>query len=213
MMFRIQSPYDFSAGFFNVSSKYSNTNARVKGEEVAALGIASHFVLSRDIERLQHNLSGLRLDDSLGLVAMAPDDVSNNVTDEFLDTTEYVFGVSSENDTVEGIFDRLENLKTEWAQQTLEKLQTMSPLSLKVTLKQLRQGATKSMKECLQMEYRIACHMMANADFVEGVRSVLIDKDNAPKWRHKDITQVPNELVQSFFEPIPDQQDLTLFEK
>ncbi len=52
----------------------------------------------------------------------------------------------------------------------------MSPISLKVTHREMREGAKKSVEECFIMEYRIASRMMENLDFFEGVRAVIIDK-------------------------------------
>lgn len=192
---------------------------RVKGDQLAALGIATHFVPTKAMDSLESSISGLRMDDSMvstrnesvnmALDMLEPFDPSENLDDEFLLNTEEVFGLN-ENDTVEGIFDRLENHNTEWARSTLANLKKMCPLSLKVTLQQMRSGATMNMKECLQMEYRIACRMMSNPDFVEGVRSVIIDKDMAPKWQHQDITQVSDEMVNDFFEPL--EEELVLYE-
>lgn len=87
----------------------------------------------------------------------------------------------------------------------------MSPLSLKVTLTQMRKGAMQSYPECFQMEYRIASRMLENPDFYEGVRAVIIDKDQSPKWRHKDVTQVSMEEVDRFFAPLPKDQELVLY--
>ncbi|KAI9908488.1 hypothetical protein PsorP6_003515 [Peronosclerospora sorghi] len=69
----------------------------------------------------------------------------------------------------------------------------MSPLSLKVTLEQMCQGAVMTYAECFQMEYRMATRMMENPDFFEGVRAVVVDKDRNPKWTKRDITKVTAE--------------------
>lgn len=58
----------------------------------------------------------------------------------------------------------------------------MSPTSLAVSLRQLRLGAAMDLGECLQMEYRISQAMMQKPDFYEGIRAVLVDRDNKPSW-------------------------------
>jgi hypothetical protein len=75
----------------------------------------------------------------------------------------------------------------------------------------MRQGAVKNCAECFQMEYRLATRLTARPDFVEGVRSVLVDKDRNPKWQITDLSKVTRELVHSFFEPLPEDQELVLY--
>ena len=61
---------------------------------------------------------------------------------------------------------------------------------MKLTIEQLRRGKTLSLAECLKMELRICRTIMLNNDFYEGVRAVLIDKDNQPLWRPSKIEDV-----------------------
>lgn len=60
------------------------------------------------------------------------------------------------------------------------------------------------------MEYRLAVHHVEKSDFHEGVRALLIDKDNSPKWDPKTIEEVSDEHVQSFFRPLADNKELIL---
>lgn len=198
------------------------TGHRIKGQDLLDWGLASHFVQTRDLELLESSLGGLRMEDpeldaedredlvDMALDAFEPVVRTDNVSTEFLNTLESIFGHHETKDSLEGIFDRLEDHNSEWANTILTKLRTSCPLSLKVTLQQMRLGNARDMKNCLQMEYRIACRMMSNPDFVEGVRAAIVDKDQQPKWQHQDITQVPQEMVDAFFEPLADE--LVLYE-
>ncbi|KAI9908282.1 hypothetical protein PsorP6_016458 [Peronosclerospora sorghi] len=112
---------------------------------------------------------------------------------------------------MEGILEPLEKLKTKWSQDTLATLKKMSPLSLKVTLEQMCQGAVKTYAECSQMEYRMDTRIMENPDFFEGVRVVVVDNDRNPKWAKRDITKVTAEEVGKFFEPLDEDQELILY--
>ena len=49
--------------------------------------------------------------------------------------------------------------------------------------------------------------MQKDSDFHEGVRALLVDRDNAPKWKHGSYKDVPPELVQSYFAPLADQPE------
>ncbi len=115
--------------------------------------------------------------------------------------------------SVAEIFEALEREKGEWqgwAQETLGTLVKRSPLSLKVTFEQLRRGKSyQTLKEALIVEYRLATRMVRMADFNEGVRAVIIDKDQSPKWQPSSLAEVDDAFVQSLFEPLP-QGDLKL---
>ena len=110
------------------------------------------------------------------------------------------FGESS----VERILSELERHDTEFAQITAANLRQKSPTSLKVTLKQLRAGARLGFEDCMRLEYRLACRFMQAQDFFEGVRAVVIDKDNKPAWRPDSLEAVSEEAVAAYFAPLPD---------
>jgi enoyl-CoA hydratase len=63
--------------------------------------------------------------------------------------------------------------------------------------------------EVMRMEYRLACHIIRRPDFVEGVRAVIVDKDNAPKWNPATPEGVTEELVESLFAPLPPGEEWT----
>jgi enoyl-CoA hydratase len=114
---------------------------------------------------------------------------------------------------VGGILSRLEaeasqGEERDWARATLDKLKKASPLSLAVTLKQLREGRALGLKAALEREHRMAVNLMGSHDFAEGVRALLIDKDQAPRWRH-DKDGVPESEVEKVFAPLVDGE-LTL---
>ncbi|XP_075612294.1 3-hydroxyisobutyryl-CoA hydrolase, mitochondrial isoform X5 [Balearica regulorum gibbericeps] len=78
----------------------------------------------------------------------------------------------------------------------------MSPTSLKITLRQLREGASMSLQDVLTMEYRLSQACMRGHDFYEGVRAVLIDKDQSPKWKPAALEEVSDEFVDDCFKPL-----------
>ena len=61
---------------------------------------------------------------------------------------------------------------------------------------------------CMKMEFRISQQVMAGHDFFEGVRALIIDKDNKPEWRPGVLSDVTPDMVARFFAP-PSQGDLT----
>nr|XP_035931398.1 3-hydroxyisobutyryl-CoA hydrolase, mitochondrial isoform X4 [Halichoerus grypus] len=78
----------------------------------------------------------------------------------------------------------------------------MSPTSLKITLRQLIEGSSKTLQEVLTMEYRLSQACMGGHDFYEGVRAVLIDKDQSPKWKPADLKEVTDEDLNDYFKSL-----------
>jgi enoyl-CoA hydratase/carnithine racemase len=87
----------------------------------------------------------------------------------------------------------------DWAQQTAKLMRSRSPTMLSVTLRQLQRGATLSLADCFRMELGMTAQSFEQGDFPEGVRAVLIDKDNAPRWRPSRVEEVTDDLVDAFF--------------
>uniref|UniRef100_A0A8C8DRF1 3-hydroxyisobutyryl-CoA hydrolase n=1 Tax=Oryzias sinensis TaxID=183150 RepID=A0A8C8DRF1_9TELE len=88
-------------------------------------------------------------------------------------------------------------------------LSKMSPTSLKITYRQLQAGATLSLQEVLVMEYRLSQACMRGCDFYEGVRAVLVDKDQSPKWNPSTLEEVSEQSVDECFSSLG-EKDLTL---
>jgi enoyl-CoA hydratase/carnithine racemase len=86
-----------------------------------------------------------------------------------------------------------------WAQDTVKLMRSRSPTMLSVTLQQLERGTHLSLADCLRMELNMAAHSFEQGDLLEGLRAVLVDKDNAPRWQPGRIEEVTNEMVSAFF--------------
>ena len=86
-----------------------------------------------------------------------------------------------------------------WAGETARLMRSRSPTMLSVTLRQLERGADMSLADCFRMELGMAEHSFVQGDFVEGVRAVLIDKDNAPRWQPGRIEDVSAASIDAFF--------------
>jgi enoyl-CoA hydratase/carnithine racemase len=105
--------------------------------------------------------------------------------------------------TLAEVVSRLTARNSDWAQQQLATLAKMSPTAMKVTLEQLKRCANRSFEDSMTIEYRIsqAC-MRPGHDFFEGVRALLIDKDQKPQWNPPTIDAVTAQMVEAHFEPV-----------
>jgi enoyl-CoA hydratase len=59
----------------------------------------------------------------------------------------------------------------------------------------------------MRQEYAVAARVVQRHDFVEGVRSVLIDKDNQPSWQPASPAQVTDHMIDTIFAPMPEGQE------
>ena len=89
----------------------------------------------------------------------------------------------------------------DWKRRTLEALAKRSPTMLKVTLEQLRRGAGMGLADVFRMELNLLHGSFEQGDFMEGIRALVIDKDNAPRWNPSTLEAVDRDAVERFFRP------------
>jgi hypothetical protein len=77
-----------------------------------------------------------------------------------------------------------------------------SPLMMCVTREMLVRGANMDVADCLRMERSVVRRNFEHGEVLEGVRALVIDKDNAPKWNPPALEQVTPAMVARFFEPV-----------
>ena len=112
-----------------------------------------------------------------------------------------LFGGSS----VEGILDALDresgsaSADAAWAEKTAAIIRTKSPLSLKIALAQVRRGKALDFAACMRAEFRIVSRIIEGKGFYEGVRAVIVDKDNQPRWQPASLAGVSEAEVERHF--------------
>jgi enoyl-CoA hydratase len=178
------------------------TGARLKAADTVALGVHTHFVASDRVEALKTDLLA-RGPEAVGAFATEAGPAPLAPHREAIDR---LFA----HDTVEAIFEALEADGSDWALAQLAGLKTKSPQSLKVTLRQLRAGrAMTDFAEVMAMEYRLGGRVARSHDFQEGVRAVIVDKDNAPKWSPATLEGVSDADLDALFAPLPPGEEWT----
>ncbi len=107
---------------------------------------------------------------------------------------------------MEGIVARLAARAEEdpFAAKLAATLAAKSPTSMKIALRQMQEGGKLSFTEAMRMEYRIVSRLGAGSDFFEGVRAVIIDKDQRPRWAPDRLEEVTDAMVDAHFAPVHD---------
>lgn len=181
------------------------TGARLKAAGCEILGIATDVLPS---EALPDFKTRLIADPASveALLAELGSDPGRSAMIEHHDAIDRLFG----HPTVEAIFEALAIDASPWALEQLAILKTKSPLSMKVALRQLRAGAVMTdFADNMVMEMRIGARIVMSHDFAEGVRAVIIDKDNAPAWEPATLEGVTHAMLDAVFAPLPADQEWT----
>jgi enoyl-CoA hydratase len=179
------------------------TGARLKAADTTALGIHTHFVPSEALNALKADLMGGVEPAQAAAKHRSADPGAPTINRGAIDR---LFA----HDTVEAIFAALEADGSDWALAQLATLKTKSPTSLKVSLKQVRTGAALTdFADNMAIEYRLGGRIVSTHDFQEGVRAVVVDKDNAPQWSPATLDAVSDAAVEALFAPLPADEEWT----
>jgi enoyl-CoA hydratase len=183
------------------------TGARLDGAECQYLGLATHYVeqaaLPDMIERIAKTPQ--RLQGAIGaFTSPAPDArIASN-----LPNIAKLFA----SDRLEDVLAALETDGGDWATTELATLRTKSPLSCKVSLRLLAEGAKRAdFGDEMQAEYALAGRVVRTHDFREGVRALLIDKTGDPRWDPATPEAVTDEMLDVLFAPLPETEAWTPF--
>lgn len=226
---------DVGASFFlprmegSLGTYLALTSEQLKGVDAFYHGVATHYIHSSTLQQLESRLAELQFPDymppqerykiinatieefSTGLPAERP-----QISGELRKTIDRVFHVDQPD--AKAIIKSLEKVHADgspdlkkWAEKTIETIQTRSPISVAVTLEQMRVGRDWSIAQTFQREYDIASHFMAHPDFVEGVTARLIErKKERPNWQPNTLDDVKKSDVKAFFAGSKDGSPLPL---
>ncbi len=181
------------------------TGARLDGAECFALGLATHYLPAEVLRTAKARIAGEpdAIGNILGELSVAPPEARISAN---LDRIDALFGP----ERLEDIIAALEDQGGDWAHKELATLRTKSPQTMKVALRQLATSRTlDDFAANMAMEYRIASRVLTRPDFAEGVRAVIVEKDNAPKWDPATPEGVTDDLLDAIFAPLPAGEEWT----
>jgi enoyl-CoA hydratase len=179
------------------------TGARLDGAECLWAGLATHYLAS---ERLPE--AKARIVEAPGGIGAILAELSSAAPEPRIagnaDRIDRLFAAGS----LEHVIAALRADPSEWAAKELKAVAAKCPATSKVALREFAEGARRTdFADEMRAEYRIAARMMLRPDFAEGVRAVLIDKDNTPRWQPADLAGVTKDIVDRHFAPVAN--DLT----
>jgi enoyl-CoA hydratase len=175
------------------------TGARIGAGDALAVGLATHAARAADFETLIDRLAGG------GAIDRAFDglDVPEMETGPLVAERALIDACFSA-ETVAEVLARLDAAARDgsaFAEATAATMRGRSPTSLTIALALMRRGGTLGFAEAMLAEYRLAEWLMSGHDFYEGVRAVIIDKDNRPAWRPATLDAVDGAAIEAAFAP------------
>jgi enoyl-CoA hydratase len=188
------------------------TGERLKAADAVAAGVATHRIASARFGDLAEAMCGAVAVDAIlaDFATPAPDPSPQGGGEEGVPimarrvAIDRIFAAG----TVEDIVARLDaeaasgSGDAQWAGNVAASIRAKAPLSLKIALAQMRRGRDWTFAQCMQAEFRIVSRVTYGDDFYEGIRAVIIDKDNRPHWRPATLAEVRPQDVERHFAPL-----------
>ncbi|WBY09963.1 enoyl-CoA hydratase/isomerase family protein [Sphingomonas sp. 7/4-4] len=179
------------------------TGARLNGADCLKLGLATHYMASAKLDEAKQGLIERPSSEIVSVLegmADVPDD--DTILEHRADIDRLFAG-----DTLEEIIAALAADSGLWAKEQLAILATKSPQAMKVSLHLVRLGRhMPSFEDEMRQEFAVASRVVQRPDFAEGVRAVIVDKDNEPRWQPATIEGVTDHVIDQIFAPLPEDQ-------
>lgn len=173
------------------------TGRRLKGADCAAIGLAEAYIQSEKLADFEAAIAASG-DVNAAIASFAQPLPEAPILAERTEIDRH-FGHGG----IDKIINSLANDPGEWAKSALATLKQKSPLSLVVTFRQLSEGKALSFDAAMRLEWRLASRFAKDADFYEGVRALLVDKDMKPQWNPARLEDVTADKVAAYFAPLP----------
>jgi len=178
------------------------TSKKIKAVDCLYIGFATHFVISGRIDELREAIVAQPDNLEKILTSFSQIPFGESELERYRKDIDKYFSYKN----VEDIISNLEKNNSDWAKETLNSMEMMSPSSLKIALKQIDLGADMEFADVMVMEYRISQSCMKHDDFYEGVRAALIDKTRDPKWNPLNLNDISNKTIEKYFEALGSQE-------
>jgi len=178
------------------------TGERLKATDAVSAGVANYRISSNRFSELLEALCG---DVSVDAILAA---FAEPVTEGDVMARRGLIDRLFAGNRIEDILARLDReakaggIEAEWASKIAANIRGKSPTSLRIALEQMRRGKNWSFEECMKAEFRIVSRVMSEPDFYEGVRAVIVDKDNKPQWKPATLDGVSTEAIEKHFAPL-----------
>jgi enoyl-CoA hydratase/carnithine racemase len=198
---------DVGGGFFlsrapgRIGTYLGVTGESIEASDVLYAGLADVFIPAEHLPALNEMLLSADGSDIQGAIrAFAAPFQAHAKPAGNLATQRAAIDRHFAHGAVSAIMASLATDDSAFAQKTLAVMKKRSPLMMCVTLEQLRRSAHMTVSDCLRMERTMVRRCFEHGEVLEGVRAVVVDKDNKPRWSPSTLEEVTPEMVAQFFD-------------
>jgi enoyl-CoA hydratase len=175
------------------------TGARMSCGDALAFGVAgAHVPSARHAGLVQRLIGGEAIAAAIAAESVPPPASALALQSQ---TLERCFSAATLTSILANLDDASE-AGSNFARSAAQALRSKSPSSLAIALRQIQIGSKLDIDEALRTEFRIVSRIASGHDFYEGVRAVIIDKDNRPRWKPAAIESVESAAIESYFAPL-----------
>lgn len=172
---------------------------RLKAADAVPAKVCTHYISSARFPDLLEGLCGSGSVDAI--LAAFQEPVASGELTKRQEMIDRLFAPSRIEDILAGL-DREGAGGNAWASRIAAVMRTKSPTSLRIALEQMKRGASFTFEECMKTEFRVVSRVLYEDDFYEGVRAVIVDKDNKPRWNPAALADVKPEAIENYFSPL-----------
>ena len=184
------------------------TGSRINASDALLVELGTHSVAAANREAIRETMTSIAWRGEPDHDRAALDELFGNMASIQLPAG----GLDGVPDTlsVDGslveVCDRIKVMEgaSDWVDRGIVAMEHGCPTSIGIVVEQLQRATSMSLADTLRMEMTVATHCAENADFLEGVRALIIEKDNQPRWQFDELARLPLSYVESHFvEPWP----------
>lgn len=176
------------------------TGARIGPGDILWSGLGTHAVKSENIAAVEQGIIDTGDPDAvLGPLLIEPE----ATVDE---STQVRINHHFTRGTLDDLMESLRQGKQAgegFAGKALDMIESRSPTSVNVAFRQVTYSEMLGMDEVMKMEFRILNRMLEGHDFYEGIRAVLVDKGDTPKWSPATLAEIDETGIETYFAPLP----------
>ncbi|MDX2322058.1 MAG: enoyl-CoA hydratase/isomerase family protein [Moritella sp.] len=181
------------------------TGASINANDAKYLGLSQYLIpslqqtrLCSDLRALDWHLDAAEHTKQVDMVLDGLYDDSLFAADNLSAHQDLFTALSKKSNLTDVISDiEAHQHNSDWLQKGINKLLLGSPISAHILYQQITQYTDLSLADCFRLELDIAVNVCLHGDLVEGVRALLVDKDNQPHWLYKQVADVTADFVNS----------------
>jgi enoyl-CoA hydratase/carnithine racemase len=183
------------------------TGKDIKAPDILAVGLGDLYLDTYSVVALDDRLNDIvwtedhYRDIEMALNTLASETTTMPMLEPFSEAIDLHFGEPTFSGIIASLKIESRTELTDWTRQTLAGFEKRSPLMMAVTLEQLHRGRRMSLADCFRMELNLVHACFDQGDFIEGIRALIVDKDQQPRWNPPILADVMQSDIDDFFVP------------